>query len=257
MRLGVVTDVHLVFEGSSVEGSRVPDPDGWDFAATEGRLQAVVDRFEQEDVDGVVVLGDLSHHGDEATLDHALTLFGRLPRSLWVAPGNHDVGLSADALGRALDRAGRASPNGRRLDVIEIESADWIMSCRARSAPAVDAWGDELALIASHYPLIPRDGEEPAPPNHLEDGRELLEPLLARPAPTLVLSGHLHTRDAYADGPVLQLLFPSLIESPSRCSIVELEDGGVRLRRVTVGLDSGATSLEDWEFDGGRWVETA
>jgi 3',5'-cyclic AMP phosphodiesterase CpdA len=240
MRLGVVTDVHLVFAGSEVEGSRVPHPEGWDFAATEGALEAVVERFGEEGVDGVVVLGDLSHHGDDATLDRALGLLGRLDCELWAAPGNHDVGLSADALGRALERTGRRS-GGAALSVLEIESEDWIMSCRARSAPP------ESAVIASHYPLVARNGD-PVSPEHLVDGRELLAALHARTSPTVVLSGHLHTRDAYADGPVLQLLFPALIESPAECSILELENDGTRVHLIT------DASHDIWEFDRRHWV---
>jgi 3',5'-cyclic AMP phosphodiesterase CpdA len=241
VRLGVVSDVHLVFAGSEVEGSRVPDPEGWDFAATEGALQAVVDRFAQEDLDGVVVLGDLSHHGDDATLDRAFALLTQLERALWAAPGNHDVGLSADAVGRALERAGR-SPAGGPVSVLEIESEDWIMSCRARTVLP-----DDAAVVASHYPLVPRSGKA-ASPDHLVDGSEQLARLLARTGPTVVLSGHLHVRDAYANGPVLQLIFPALIESPAECSILELAPG--RVRSIALGSDA---SEELWEFDG-AWV---
>src|SRR5262249_51892692 len=146
------------------------EPEGWDLAGTAERLQLSIERLDDEGVDDLVVLGDLAHHGDDETLDRVLSDLGRLTGGLWAAAGNHDVAFSDDAVSRALGRAGReARPslaNGHPITVLQIESADWIVRCRARSALRVDGWGHGLAVLVSHFPLLGPPGREAYPGDH-------------------------------------------------------------------------------------------
>ena len=261
LRLGVVSDVHLVFDRTNRSSSRVSEPDDWDFPGTEARLQAAVERLEHEGVAGVVVLGDLAHHGDAETLDHALASLARLQRPLWAAPGNHDVALRADAVADSLRRAGHHDAHelqaGCRLAIVELESVDWILRCRSRSALAVGSWGADLVLVASHFPLLPPPSGDDDP-DHLADGEDVLRTLLERVAPTIVLSGHLHQRLASSSGRVLQLVFPAVVGDPAACSIVELteRDGRHRFLRNTLSLGAPfAFGQETWELDGHEWLE--
>ena len=260
-RLGVVTDVHLVFEGTNCTGSRVGDPEGWDLAGTHKRLLAAVALLEQQDLVGIVGLGDFAHHGDSETIDHVLAQLGRLPGGLWATAGNHDVAFRHDAVSLALQRSGRAEEplaNGHRLTVLEIESADWIMRCRARSVPAFAASNDGLDVLLSHFPLLGPPGRDPEPVEHLVDNDSLHGALAGRPRPTVVLSGHLHFRAARAQGPLLQLIFPALVELPAHCSVLELDehDGRHQIRRTVLGLDGVSVAEDDhWEYDGTSWID--
>ena len=49
-----------------------------------------------------------------------------------------------------------------------------------------------------------------------------------RRAPTVVLSGHIHARDALTAGPVLQLTQAALIEAPYEASVVRVAVTGDR-----------------------------
>ena len=74
----------------------------------------------------------------------------------------------------------------------------------------------------------------------------------------VVLSGHIHAREAHAEGKVLQLSAGDLIEPPHEIAIVDVEPGLVRRRvsllgpRVTPRDPVLAPPDEAWAFaDGG------
>jgi hypothetical protein len=127
-----------------------------------------------------------------------------------------------------------------------------------RSAPRVEEWGEGLAVLATHFPLLAPAGRDTRPGDHLLDNDDLLKPLRARSGPTLVLSGHFHTRAAHTDGRLLQLIFPALVEVPTFYSIVGLSEheGRYQVTRTVHALDDGVAGpeAETWEFDGSGWV---
>ena len=275
LRLGIVSDIHIAPEGTAPTGWHNP----FDFAGTVDRLQRAVECFNLEEVDGVVALGDLTHVGDSDSVAEALAPLAAAPGRLWIAPGNHDVALGAERLSDLRIRAtnldaasiggsGDVLADGVRLAVLDIDSVDDGASFSATHGLPVDVWGDDLTLLASHFPLVSRAVELDECgfkyAGDLVDRALLLEEVVARTAPTVVLSGHLHIRDACSTGPVLQLLFPALIEHPFECSIIELaaDEGTWRLSRLAVPLHAATFDrspifvppVERWSFDGGEWL---
>jgi len=262
LRLGIVGDVHVAPAGEP--------PESWhnvyDFEGTTGRLRRAAERFAEADVDGVVVLGDLAHHGDAASLDRGLACMWQAARRLWLAPGNHDPALLRHAAGSAAP-GGRVAP-GVRVEVLEVERGEAGYESRPLLRPG--EWGDDLTLLASHFPLVSCAAAVEARglpyAGDLADRAACLSALLARRAPTVVLSGHLHIRDTCSTGPVLQLHFPALVEHPFECSIVELDDaeGATRLRREAIALHTAPSirdpifvpAVECWDFDGSDWTST-
>src|SRR5262249_60912954 len=125
-----------------------------------------------------------------------------------------------------------------------------------RSPPPLKKGAPAVPLPPPHPPPLPPPPAPPPPPAALTDREEPAEPLLARPAPTIVLSGHLHRRAAGTSGPVLQLVFPPLFDDPPACSILEItsDDGEHRVSRTVLSIQPGPTrATETWRFDGSRW----
>jgi Calcineurin-like phosphoesterase len=261
LRLGIVSDVHI--------GPAETPPTGWhnayDFAGTRARLSCAVEHFNRESVDHVVLLGDLTHRGDQESLDAGATALASSTGRLWAAPGNHDAADLRRTLGvGGADRVADAV----RMIVLDIEPTDRGATFCARNGPDLASWGDDLTFFASHYPLVSRATELAALglpyPGDLAGREHLLRALVDRPAPTIVLSGHLHIRDSTAVGPVLQLFFPALVEHPFECSILQLGDheGLPVLQRISIPLHSEpfvrnpvfSPAVERWEFDGTTWL---
>jgi predicted phosphodiesterase len=260
VRLGVVSDTHIAPAGTP--HARWHNP--LEFEGAISRLQLAVERFHEAGVDGVVMLGDLSHYGDAESLGSGKACLADGPGRLWVVSGNHDLPNGASGPG-ATGGENEVLADGLRLAVLPI-GRDRDGSFRS-GALWLEAWGDDVTLIASHYPLISREielAEHGLPyPGDLSDQPQLLETLDVRSVPTVVLSGHLHVRDSCRRGQVLQLSFASMIEYPFECSIVEIgvQDGRLRLGREAIGLQTGTLTrdpvlvpaAEGWEFGGREW----
>ncbi len=77
--------------------------------------------------------------------------------------------------------------------------------------------------------------------------------------PVVVLCGHLHAREAHAEGSVLQLAGGALIEAPHEIAIVDVEPGLARRRIQVLGPRVAphdpvfAPADESWAFTGGEW----
>ena len=109
VRLGVISDVHV----SLVAG----DTERWhgelDLAGAHRRLAAGLAFLDDEDVDVVVVAGDLTHHGDLPSIALVLDVLEGARVPVFVVPGNHD---SAERRGpRLLDRWPAADERAARL----------------------------------------------------------------------------------------------------------------------------------------------
>jgi predicted phosphodiesterase len=258
LRFGVLTDVHFAPEGSAASWHNA-----YDFAGVGDRVRGAIQLFADEGVDGVVFAGDLTHREDEASVAEGLEHLQLAPGNLWLARGNHDSTLDRGAHGGSA--GGERLAEDVRLAVVDIATDDGGATFRSAATLPADSWGDELAVVVSHYPLISRAAHVSAVglpyPGDLVGRAPLLDALLDRVAPSVVLSGHLHVRDSTAQGPVLQLLFAAVVEYPFECSLLELGEG--RVTRTAIPLQDAphrrdpvlVPPLEEWEFDG-RWHRT-
>ena len=251
MRLGVVSDIHWTTD---------PDARGewhgpYDFAALPDRLERARAAFRRERVDAVVIVGDLANSGDvtsaKAVLDR---LSDGLGRPLLVVAGNHDCDERDDMLAGLCDPLTTTEVGGERIAGVPI----------ARGGDGFRWTGvlERAPLVVSHFPVLSRErrlSERGLKYAGDLTNRGALEWQINRDDPVIVLSGHIHAREAHAEGKVLQLSAGALIEPPHEIAIVDAEPGLVRRSvsllgpRVTPRDPVLAPAGEAWAFTGGAW----
>ena len=120
----------------------------------------------------------------------------------------------------------------------------------------------------THYPVVSLAERVAAEglkyPGDLEDLPSVTGPLLGRAAPTVVVHGHAHVRDALATGGVLQISCAALDEPPFEAIFLDVteEDGRVSVRRECVQfapfpeeatLPMLSPRSQRWTFEEGTW----
>ena len=236
MRLGVVGDLHLTLDPAASASWHNP----YDFAGLPDRIDRAREHFERADVDAVLVLGDVSHRGDDTSARSALaTLSDGLTCPVFVVAGNHDLMERGDGLERCLP-AGCQLLAGREVELEGVRLAGVAVE-RDPEAGGPRWSGDSAAatpfsVLASHFPVLSR-AERLAEaglkyPRDLTNREELCESVTGA-GPVLVLCGHFHARESHAQDDVLQLSVAALIEAPYEAAIVDVhaDDGHVRVRR--------------------------
>lgn len=276
MKIGVVADAHL----NPGYGRVLRFHNSYRTDEAPELYRTALARCVEGGADVLALLGDLAHLGDGETLGWALSLAAGTGLPVWAVPGNHDVSERADALLRAVHRVGAenvrvATPDGDafgeelRVAGLSVWSEDWGFTSRTVAGPRVSAWGDDAVLLLSHYPIVSstkraaKAGLRYA--GDLDDLDSVARPLLRRPAPTVVLSGHLHLRDTSAQGSVLQIGCGALVESPFEVVFLNVchDHGGrmaverdcVPVARPRHGECPPVLSRpkEVWAFEEGAW----
>ena len=275
LRVGILTDVHVVQDNSR----RASWHNVYDFSGVRARLVAAFELFARERADVVLMLGDLAHDGDLASLREALApalAFAPVaPRRTLVVGGNHDGPRPTERLVEAGVERGRL-PGWRARRAVtgaDVGIAGVRVVRRARHQwasarpPALATWGDAPVLLGSHFPVLSRAQVVRAAglpyAGDLVNRERVAAPLLARAAPTVVVCGHLHVREGVADGALLQVACGALIEPPFEATLLDLrEDGaGLAVNRTAHELGRAeerrdprlAPAEEAWRFAGGRW----
>lgn len=261
MRLGVVSDLHMTMAPETPAAWHNP----FDFAGLPARVDAACAVFASAEVDAVVACGDVTHDGDEASARAAFErLSAGLDVPLLVVAGNHDCLEREDQLDRCLTGA------AEMLTAAGVELA----GVRVAGVP-IERDGEDLmrwtgagsgraGVVVSHFPVISRaDRMSELGLKYAGDltNREALHERLTGDAPVVVLSGHIHVREAHARGNVLQLAAGALVEAPYEVAVVDVADAAARVgRRVHVlgpppaGPDPVlAPERETWTFGSGGW----
>jgi predicted phosphodiesterase len=290
LRLGIVADPHL-----SPAGTRFASVLGFPSVPTEFAMYNAMVRYRRalkwcirEGADGLALLGDLSWSGDVESLGAGLRLAARTGRAVWTVSGNHDCGERVDAMARAVRRVGAenvrlATPSGEvfgasgpRVAGLCVNSENYGYTAFLDERPDILAWGDEPVVLLSHYPMISfreraeREGLYYGD-NDLENLDEVQQPLLEREAPTVVVNGHIHRRDACAEEKVLQVSCSALYEPPYEITLLDLEAEedrlSVRVEHIPVAQSSDedarlsilSPARQRWVFEEGAWysVESA
>jgi predicted phosphodiesterase len=277
LRLGILSDVHC----TSAPDERAAWHNAYDFAGLRARVERALAWFAQEDVDLVVLCGDLTHHGDSAPLRTLLEqLRAGTPQRVLAVAGNHDVADGEDMLARELAHLGdpRLAPadvrgellGGIRLAGVHLVPTIGYFGARLREQPALDAWGEEPVVLASHLPLLSRAAALAARgmpyPGDLLDRVQAADALRTRRAPTVVVCGHIHARDVHAEGSVLQLTQAALIEPPFDAVVLDVRpdgEGGALVTRRTLRTGEQRAAHEPalaqpdgaWRFVAGGWSD--
>ena len=101
-----------------------------------------------------------------------------------------------------------------------------------------------------------------------QPGEQAAALLQARVGPTIVLAGHIHVRDAHAEGRILQLVQAALVEPPFEAAVLDVCAGGRggvlvarRARRTSDRRGEYEPALVEavgsWRFENGCWTNAS
>ncbi len=250
------------------------------------RLDGALEIFARERPDLLIFLGDTTELGEREAFDF---VFGKVRASsgipITAVAGNHDGGAAIAVVAGNVDggiHQSALTTSARAHDVHFLDA----VATRAAAIPilgvgiargaapqseyvgALSTLPDDgpLTIVASHFPLVSHEIEITAaglPYSGDLENRARLEALLHRSGvPTVVLSGHVHSRCSAASGNVLQITVASMIESPFECTVMDIDAGDdslyVRRRAFTLGEPAEVNPVftpadERWEWrDGWR-----
>lgn len=239
-------------------------------------------RCVQEDVDGIVLLGDLSQSGDGESLETGVRLAAETGLRVWAVSGNHDCFERADALDAAVRRvaadnvrlampAGEVVEGETRVAGFDTTSGNWGYRACSHGGQDTDWWGNEPTVLLTHYPMISFAEKVSSTSliygDDLEDLEEVARPLLERSGPTVVVNGHIHLRHACVAGALLQVSCAALVEPPFEITLLDFETNPepegdrVAVRRRSIPLVSSsavrcpalAPPQQEWAFEAGTW----
>lgn len=273
MRLGVLTDAHLCPPGTPPDGCH--NPYAYDRAAS--LLTAALAGHEADDVDVVCVLGDLSNGGDAESLFQAVDILSTANTPVMVVAGNHDRDKDPEHLARLI-RAAKShlampTPRGEKLAAARIVSLPIVKSTDDGwqvERPEPSQWEDRPVVVLCHLPVLDRRSE--AKSANLKYAGGMIDETIAalmieRSAPSVVIHGHLHIRDACSRGSVLQIGCAALIEPPHERAVIDIVFGDrsldVRVSHRAVApsppvrLPVMTESESTWTFESGRWSQTS
>jgi Icc-related predicted phosphoesterase len=270
LRIGVIADIHAA-------PADCP-PESWQsgYAPAEGTILArkAIDRLRTESIEALFVLGDSANGGDHQSMKDAIAAVSSLSVPTWIVAGNVDLRRSQSELEESL---AAVAPNLRLPTAMGRPFRGFVEAglrfngapddeIALTNRPNIAAWRDEPVLLLSHYPVISRRDEA------IDGGwkysgdaiglTDLDAELAARRAPTIVFHGHLHLKDAVANGTLLQLGFPALIESGHEIAIVTIssEFGEIHLDITWLNAapdDRPVAAIGDpptsWVFSNREW----
>ena len=231
LRLGVVADPHL-----SLRGGEAAWHNPYRLVDAHERLDVALSDTRLADADALVLLGDLAHFGDRASIQRCIESVEktRLGRPAVLISGNHDV-LVDDVqlddelrdLAVAFDATALFASKGCGLRVQDVmaETKRVAQPFDVRARTLVED-GPNGHVVLTHFPVLSLE-ERARDAQLLYSGH--LSQLSPTPSslpdvgPVVVLSGHQHLRGVTHDANVLQIVFAALVEPPYEFARVEIE----------------------------------
>jgi hypothetical protein len=284
VKLGVIADSHVSVE----RFDHTTWHNEFDLRGSRDLLDRALRHELLDDAEAVLILGDLVHWGDRASLGHVVDAVDAAGRAAFLLQGNHDVlvpgvRLEDEAASAKMVATPFRADNpdapfepfhdaGIAFEVHEVRrecerGARWPFEVARRRL--VDAPADAPAVVATHFPALSlrRDARaaELLYSGHLTDLADAHDCTLPAARPTIVLSGHLHIRGVVTEGPVLQIVFAALVEAPYDVAAVEITRDHVGYRCASikpVDVDRVpvlAPPTASWHYDAadGTWSPAA
>jgi predicted phosphodiesterase len=277
LKLGLLADLHRTLDVNARGGWH----NEYDFAGVGRRLERALAWFERQAVDVLLLCGDLTHDGHSNAMRVVLdecTATSAYP--VMAVSGNHDVARGEDALAREIERV--ADPrlhladargqvlSGIRIAGLQVAPRVGFLRSRLCELPPVDSWGHAPVILVSHLPLLSRAAAIAARgmayPGDLLDRQRAAALLHSRLGPTIVVAGHIHARDVYAQDRVLQLTQAAMVEAPFDAAVIEVRregERGVMVTRRTHRTGDQRAAYEptlvgligSWRYVDGSWAE--
>lgn len=258
MTFGILNDLHLGHSGEGRWHNRLLYERSVEIA------RSAVEVLNSQDLDFVVVLGDLTQTGTPAQLRLARQILSGLSAPWYVLPGNHDrpavqSGTFDGEFGKSVPNFYRRSDGMGLLFLREEIAADpqqsgyRIGSAQLRhAAEVVEASRPAILIVFSHIPVISERAfaEEHAGKyaGHYSDGTELLAILNALVRTMVIFCAHEHWHHI-AEGPGwIQCTTGALIEYPMEVRVVSAANSKLRIESLT------ASPLADESLDSADWV---
>jgi 3',5'-cyclic AMP phosphodiesterase CpdA len=215
-------------------------------------LEQTLDRLAEENLDFLLVPGDMTQHGEAANHAWIAERFAQLPYPVYVIPGNHDIpvlekneqSIAPQEFPHFYRMFGYEDPSrpyytqqilpgvrliglnsntfdgdGKQIGRMDDEQLDWLRNTLAKSQ-------EEVVMVMIHHNVLehlPNQSTQTLGKRYmLENASELLS-ILRSYNVNLVFTGHLHIQDvAYQDG-IYDITTGSLISypHPSVCSSIK------------------------------------
>lgn len=241
------------------------------FDQTEQLLERAVEKIQTLDVDGAIVLGDLTKDGELWNFERYDTLIDPLSVPLVTIPGNHDVPKSFDTHpGQSPDQFGKRYAQDRYPVLNRLESVD-IIGLNTASHPDEklrDSHGGRISdlqrqeldqmlsrattpVVTMHHNLF----ELPHNPggdwqNFPLNDPEPLQATLANHDVKLVLSGHQHLLGTDRRGGVRELLAPAVCSYPISMLTLHIGPSGTTVYIHPLGDETNQQKAYEEAIDG-------
>lgn len=267
MRIGLLSDLHCELAPSR-QRSWI---NHYEPHQLERRLGAAMEIFSAEQPDLVLLLGDTAELGDREAFDFAFSRLQSFAGPVVAVAGNHDVGADATALATSAHAHDVRLLDGDSLRVPDVTILGASVAPAAAGSPdfrgtlPAPPRDSALTIVSSHFPLLthaPVITTAGLPYSGDLVNRGEIELLLQQSrVPTVVFSGHVHSRCSATAAHVLQLTVAALIEPPFDCTVVDIDNDNditVRRRAFTLGDAPAVNPVfapvdERWEWRGDGW----
>jgi predicted phosphodiesterase len=265
VRFGIVSDPH----------ASPPDAESYvwhntlELASSIELLNAGLDWLREQQIDTLVLLGDLTEAADAASFAAVRERALAVGVPVLAVPGNCDV----DPVDRAVTGFGRIAMDGLTVApaIVPLDDGSAIEQIGLAGEPGskrlagLRATGDSAGMrtILTHYPVLDFEAELAAAgfkhSGNLSNRAEIESEIRESGVPTVVIHGHLHMHEARISGALLHLSCAASIEPPHHVNVIDITTGadGILVERRAHSVQPFAVSrLPVFAPDQGRWIWT-
>lgn len=264
MRFGIIADPHCAPPDA--------EPYVWhntvDLPRSVELLDGALDWLRGQQIDTLVLLGDLTEAADPASFalvrDRAVALgvpVLAVPGNCDVDPANRSVTAFEQIAGSGLTIAPALVSSDRFT--IELVGLQGEMGSKRLSGLWANTSPSSAQIVLTHYPVLDFESELVQAgfkhSGNLTNRAEIEADLRASGAPAVVIHGHLHMHDARMSGSLLHLSCAALIEPPHHVSVIEVTAGeaGIAVERWAYSVQAFEVErLPVFAPDRQRWVWT-